>query len=726
MTMANPNVSWSNWKTVRLIGKGSFGTVYEIQHDLFGDIEKAALKVISIPQNVSDIDEMYSEGYDEESITSTFQSYLESIVAEYSLMRKMEDCTNIVNCDDVDWVQHDDGIGWDILIKMELLTPLTKALSTEVSEENVVKIAKDICAALEQCKEHGIVHRDIKPQNIFLSPNGNYKLGDFGIAKIVERTMGGTKIGTYKYMAPEVYNNKPYGSAADIYSLGLVLYWLLNERRMPFLPLPPVKLSADMDEAARNCRLSGEQFAEPKNGSKKLKAIVMKACAYDVADRYTSASDMLLDLNQIGQEYSLQTEETDCKSVNVVIPDDQLEGGTVRLFIKPATETIDEKPVIEANDEKPVTSNDNSTENQKQIENEPVDFSSALQQGKKLWIIIGVVAAVLIAVIVILLPSMGKSNQSMIQDPSINIQENQDATVAIEGTNKVTQLVEHAQIIAVDTSWTHVVALRSNGTVSVVVEQGRDEGQSNTDDWENIISVCAGYFHTVGLEADGTVVAVGSNAYGQCDVSEWTNIIAISAGDNFTVGLKSDGTVVATGENDWGQCDVSGLRNIVFVEATDIALQCLDADGNWIKLGWDSEHKDNGRNLGVIDLGAGHYNTVGLNSDGTAKFIIKDETVSGPLDISQWNDLIDVIAGVEHVVGLKSDGTVVAIGKNEYGECNVGDWMDIVAISAAYGHTVGVKRDGTVVATGIFINGGSVCDVSVLNEGAVLAESQGD
>lgn len=296
------NISWPGWETVDLIGRGSFGAVYKIERKVFNDTEKAALKVISIPQNSSDIEEMYSDGYDNESITSTFQSHLESIVAEYSLMRKMNGCANIVNCDDVRYVQHDDGIGWDIFIKMELLTPLAKSLPAEISDEMVIKIAKDMCRALELCKKHGIVHRDIKPQNIFVSEHGDYKLGDFGIAKTVEKTTGGTKIGTYKYMAPEVYNNQPYGSAADIYSLGLVLYWLLNERRMPFLPLPPAKLRAGQDEDARYRRLSGEALPEPAHGSDELKRIVLKACAYDTQDRYSSAALMLDDLNRLTGE----------------------------------------------------------------------------------------------------------------------------------------------------------------------------------------------------------------------------------------------------------------------------------------------------------------------------------------------------------------------------------------------------------------------------------------
>lgn len=286
-------VSWPGWEPVRIIGRGSFGSVYEIQREVFGEVEKAALKVISIPQNESDVDEMYSDGHDEESITKIINGHMESVVAEYTLMRKMNGSANIVNCEDIRYVQHNDGIGWDIFIKMELLTPLVKSLPQEIPEETVEKLAKDMCNALILCKQHNIVHRDIKPQNIFLSPYGDYKLGDFGIAKTVEKTLGGTKIGTDKYMAPEVYNHKPYGSAADIYSLGLVLYWLLNERRLPFLPMPPEKIGSGMEEEARNRRMEGESFLPPKHGSQKLKAIVMKACAYNPKERYQSAEEML-------------------------------------------------------------------------------------------------------------------------------------------------------------------------------------------------------------------------------------------------------------------------------------------------------------------------------------------------------------------------------------------------------------------------------------------------
>ena len=296
----NERELYPGWETVRKIGSGSFGAVYEIARTLpNGKTEKAALKVITIPQNEGDVEELYSSGYDDASITAHFKSYLADIVNEYSLMAEIKGHTNVVYCDDIRYIQHDNGFGWDIFIKMELLTPLMKVKEPGAVEDTVKKLGADICSALVLCREKNIVHRDIKPQNIFVSEHGDYKLGDFGIAKTVEKTTGGTKIGTYGYMAPEVYNNQPYGAAADIYSLGLVMYWLLNEHRLPFLPMPPKVPTSTENEQARLRRFRGEPLPAPKNGSSELKRIVLKACAYDPKERYHTADEMLADLNAL-------------------------------------------------------------------------------------------------------------------------------------------------------------------------------------------------------------------------------------------------------------------------------------------------------------------------------------------------------------------------------------------------------------------------------------------
>jgi hypothetical protein len=98
-----------------------------------------------------------------------------------------------------------------------------------------------------------------------------------------------------------------------------------------------------------------------------------------------------------------------------------------------------------------------------------------------------------------------------------------------------------------------------------VVATGNNEyGQCNVGNWTNIVQVAAGWYHTVGLKSDGTVVAVGDNPRdpvlskgGPCDVGNWTDIVQVAAGAGTTVGLKRDGTVVATGSNSYWNCEVS-------------------------------------------------------------------------------------------------------------------------------------------------------------------------
>lgn len=286
---------WPGWETKKEIGKGSYGVVYEIERNVFGHKEQAALKVLSVPQSDEEYEELQTQGYDDESITRHFEGYLQEIVREYNLMADMKGCVNIIYCDDIKYVQRDNGIGWQIFIKMELLTPLNKVLGKDTSlpDEKVIRLGIDICNALSYCEKRKILHRDIKPQNIFVSPDGTFKLGDFGVAKSVEHTAGATVVGTYNYMAPEVFNgNQPYDTKVDQYSLGLVLYWLLNERRLPFFPLPPIIPTRDEEEEGRRRRYSGEPVPMPKHGSKELKEIVLKACAFSPEDRYSSAAEM--------------------------------------------------------------------------------------------------------------------------------------------------------------------------------------------------------------------------------------------------------------------------------------------------------------------------------------------------------------------------------------------------------------------------------------------------
>ena len=308
--MSTVTIPWSGWTEVRKLGQEGYGEVYEIERDIFGDKEKAAMKKISIPGSSQDLDADYSDGYDEKSIRKKYEDCLQDIVNEYHLMMELKGHTNIVSAEDICILEHKGEIGWDVYIRMELLTPLQsylRKLNRDLTVPEVVKLGKDICQALITCEQKNIIHRDIKPENILLSPYGDFKLGDFGIAKTMDHTTNATKAGTDRYMAPEVVKREKYGKEVDIYSLGLVLYWLLNKRKMPFLPADRPPRPQELNEA-QGRRIRGDALPRPVNGSEALKDIVLKACSYDPQQRYRTAEQMLDALEHMGKASGQKTQ----------------------------------------------------------------------------------------------------------------------------------------------------------------------------------------------------------------------------------------------------------------------------------------------------------------------------------------------------------------------------------------------------------------------------------
>jgi hypothetical protein len=243
----------------------------------------------------------------------------------------------------------------------------------------------------------------------------------------------------------------------------------------------------------------------------------------------------------------------------------------------------------------------------------------------------------------------------------------------------------------------HTVGLRAAGTVVAVGYNGN--GQCNVGGWTNIIQVAAGDLHTLGLRSDGTVIAVGDNSKGQCNVGSWANIVQVSAGAYYTVGLRADGTVIATGDNSKGQCNIGSWTNIIQVSAGSQQTLGLESDGTAVAVGYNGQGQCDVNNwTGIIQVSAGLYHSVGLRSDGTA--VAAGDNGAGQSGVSGWTNVIQVSAGWLHTIGLKANGTVVGVGYNGYGQCNVGSWTNIVQVSANQRHTVGLRSDGTVVAVG--------------------------
>ena len=290
-----------DWNIVSCLGEGSYGKVFEIERSEFGQTYRAALKVITVPQSSAEVRSVISEGMSVSQAEAYFHGIVEELMHEFSIMFKLKGTANVVSCEDLRVLEHPDGIGWDILIRMELLHPLLPYVYQHpMARRDIIRLGIDICKALELCQRYNIIHRDIKPENIFISDNGDYKLGDFGIARTIERTTSGlSKKGTYSYMAPEVYAGREYGFSVDTYSLGLVLYRMLNKNRGPFLPQPPEAITFSSREQALGRRISGEALPRPFYGEGRLGEIVLKACAFDPKDRYSSPQQLRQELEAI-------------------------------------------------------------------------------------------------------------------------------------------------------------------------------------------------------------------------------------------------------------------------------------------------------------------------------------------------------------------------------------------------------------------------------------------
>ena len=296
----NIQLPWPGWKIVKYLGGGAYGKVYEIERNNSGIREKAAVKIVSRPKEESELEADYQNGYDCESIAVKYTEILQEYINEYKLMKELQGQSNIVSCDDFAIEKNPDGIGGKIYIRMELLTPLQKVTKERLlSEKEVIKLGKDICKALILCESRNIIHRDIKPDNIMISQFNDYKLGDFGVSKVMSHTTGATMTGTEGYMAPEVLHIEKYGKEVDIYSLGIVMYWLLNNRRMPFIGADEKVTLVNANQAAMR-RYHGEKIPAPKNGSDELKKNVLKACEYKPKDRYLTAQEMYDALEEIG------------------------------------------------------------------------------------------------------------------------------------------------------------------------------------------------------------------------------------------------------------------------------------------------------------------------------------------------------------------------------------------------------------------------------------------
>ena len=552
-----------------------------------------------------------------------------------------------------------------------------------LSPDETFRILRPIMEALAKVHKGGIVHRDISPDNIILDPMGGAKLLDFGAVRAVEDPdvdkglNKSTEAILKQGFAPiEQYNTRgSLGPWTDEYALCATVWYCLTGEI-------PTEVSLRMAEGIDPDWSSIEGL--PEHQQKALE----KGFRCRAKDRYKTVDELLADLFP---------EETP-----PAIP-----------------EPTEEAPVERA----------------------AKKVKAPEKSGKKFWTVFTTAILALWLVIAVLIPKEIKTEAEEpvpqetapaqigtqptkpleTEPPTVPLSPEEEAYLQAEALLEANKLGEAAiafgklagfsdarersfeiwdKIAVRDTisaGWGHTAGVKANGTVVAVGLNSK--GQCRVETWTNTVAVCAGRYHTVGLRDDGTVVVAGSNELIQYDVNNWNNIVAIGAGDSHTVGLKTDGTVVAVGRNYYDQCSVDGWTDIVAICAGANHTVGLTVDGTVVAVGSNENGQCSVEGWSdIVAICAGSRHTVGIKSDGT--IVAVGSNYDGQCDVESLFNFVSISAGYHHTVGLKSDGTVVAVGRKANYQCSVWGWTDIVAICAGGWHTVGIKSDGTAIATG--------------------------
>ncbi len=298
-----------DWEIKEKIGSGTYGTVYRAEKKSFDNKYECAIKHISIPPENMDPEDIISEGLvsDPGTITKYYDSLMTRFLGEINVCYTLKGNTNIVSYEDHYIIKRNNSRGYDIFIRMELLEGLNKYKSGHSwSENEIINLGIDMCSALEILKANNILHRDIKLSNIFISKEGRFKLGDFGEAKILSGIRNGMSTrGSYPYMSPEIYNGKEEADIrADIYSLGMVMYRLMNNNRGPFIDPYVSSVSSDDINSSDIRRFKGEKINPPCNcKNKELLNAVMRACEPLPENRWKSPKEFGNFLTKLKKSY---------------------------------------------------------------------------------------------------------------------------------------------------------------------------------------------------------------------------------------------------------------------------------------------------------------------------------------------------------------------------------------------------------------------------------------
>lgn len=265
------------------IGRGPNGTVYLAVRSVDG--RKLALKHISIPTSEAQTKALIFAGaVSGENDAQRYYSILEQeIKSEILMLNSIKNAPNLLKIRGYQVDRKIAGVGCDIYILSDYCMSLPTYLQNHyITRLQAINLAIDLCSALEQLRESELLHRNVRPSNIFMNGNRRFMLGDLGLVKLSEleyASMPDQQI--TDYTAPEVRSSDAaLSDTMDIYSVGMILYEIYNGGLLP------------MDEDGNFRRTADAELPAPQFADMALSEIILRACAFEPENRYVNPSEM--------------------------------------------------------------------------------------------------------------------------------------------------------------------------------------------------------------------------------------------------------------------------------------------------------------------------------------------------------------------------------------------------------------------------------------------------
>lgn len=281
---------FGTWQISKPLGTGTYGKTYEITN-FTG--ETGIYKLIKIPVELIKNPDEFPVKTHKDRAKEIRNDFLGSV----AYMRLNDEWKHFVKYEDCSVVPSDDFTTLSVSVRMEKLLSLSTVLERQsLSQDEVLRLAVNVCRCLEKCREMDYVYTNLKPNNIFITSTG-CKLGDFGTFGLYEpKKINVAMRKSQDYMAPEMIKFGEINPTSDTYALGLIMYSLLNNNKLPFIPRYEDQVGINDANLAIEKRCANYVFTDPDNASEEVKKIIFKACDSSVSNRYESPTEMKNDL----------------------------------------------------------------------------------------------------------------------------------------------------------------------------------------------------------------------------------------------------------------------------------------------------------------------------------------------------------------------------------------------------------------------------------------------